>query len=77
MTGTTIRAEYDVSGSGTLSYAVRAPDGRTIQGGTLREASGSIPIPIPPSQSPGAYTLDMQMQGPLGTATATRVLSMR
>lgn len=75
MTGTTIRAEYDVSGSGTLSYAVRAPDGRTIQGGTLREASGSIPIPIPPSQSPGAYTLDMQMQGPLGTATATRVLN--
>lgn len=75
MTGTTIHAEYSVSGSGTLSYAVRAPDGRTIQGGTLKQASGSIPIPIPASQNPGAYTLEMQMSGPLGAATATRVLN--
>lgn len=75
MAGTTVHAEYDVSGSGQLSYSVTAPDGRTIQGGALKNASGSIPVPIPASKNSGAYLLAMQMSGPLGSATATRVLN--
>jgi hypothetical protein len=73
--GTTIQAEYDVSGMGRLSYAVSAPDGRTMQSEAITTASGSIPFTIPASSEPGAYTLQMVMTGPLGTATATRVLN--
>jgi hypothetical protein len=75
LAGTTVRAEYAAAGSGKLSYSVLAPDGRRIDGGVLADASGSIPIPIPVSREPGAYTLQMEMAGPFGTATATRVLN--
>jgi hypothetical protein len=73
--GTTIRAEYQASGAGRLSYAVLAPDGRQIQAGTLDQHSGSLAVPIPPSNQPGAYTLQLAMSGPLGSATQTRVLN--
>ncbi len=73
--GTTVRAEYDVSGAGRLSYLVTAPDGRTLQSGSLGAASGSLPISIPASNEAGAYTLQMTMNGLLGTQSVTRVLN--
>ena len=75
LAGTTVRAEYSASGIGNLSYAVAAPDGHLLQGGPLADRSGSIPIVLPASKAPGAYTLHMVMQGPLGSVDATRVLN--
>src|SRR6202042_1956254 len=75
LAGTTVRAEYDATGTGTLSYSVIAPDGRRMQGGNLGGRSGSIPIALPASNEPGAYTLQMTMTGVLGTAEQTRVLN--
>jgi hypothetical protein len=75
LAGTTVRAEYDASGAGTLSYSVLGPDGRRLQGGDLGDHSGSIPIALPASSDPGAYTLEMTMAGPLGTAQQMRVLN--
>lgn len=75
LAGTTVRAEYGASGIGNLSYAVTAPNGRLLQGGALAEHSGSIPIALPAAKAPGAYTLRMVMQGPLGSVDATRVLN--
>ena len=75
LAGTTITAEYGASGTGRLAYSVAAPDGRRLQGGDLAERSGSIPIGIPVSNQPGAFTLQMVMSGPLGTVTETRVLN--
>jgi hypothetical protein len=75
LAGTTVRAEYSASGIGKLSYAVAAPDGRALQAGPLADTSGSIPIALPASKAPGAYTLHMVMQGPLGSVDATRVLN--
>lgn len=72
--GTTVRAEYDASGAGTLKYWVLAPDGSTFAGGTLSERAGSIPIAVPASAQ-GAYTLQVAMSGPLGRASETRVLN--
>ena len=75
LAGTTVTAEYGASGAGALTYSVTAPDGRRLQGGTLAERSGSIPIAIPASVHAGALTLRMVMSGPLGTASETRVLN--
>jgi hypothetical protein len=75
LAGTTIRAEYAVSGTGDLAYAVVAPDGRQIQSGPLQQRSGTIPIAIPASNESGAYTVQLTMDGPLGTAGSTRVLN--
>jgi hypothetical protein len=75
LAGTTVRAEYDAAGAGTLSYSVLAPDGRRMQGGDLSDRSGSIPIALPAANEPGAYTLEMTMAGPLGTAQQMRVLN--
>jgi hypothetical protein len=75
LTGTTIEAEYGVFGIGKLSYIVTAPDGRRLQGGPLTDRSGSIPVAIPAANDPGAYTLAMMMDGPLGTAKEVRVLN--
>lgn len=75
LAGTTVEAEYGVFGVGKLSYLVTAPDGRRLQGGLLVDRSGSIPIAIPVSASPGAYTLQMMMAGPLGSAKEVRVLN--
>jgi hypothetical protein len=73
--GTTVRAEYSASGAGRLSYSVLAPDGRTLQAGTLADASGAIPVAIPASNEPGAYTLQLVMDGPLGSVASTRVIN--
>ena len=73
--GTTVRAEYAASGAGKLSYAVNSPDGRTLQGGTLADRTGAIRVSIPASNEPGAYTLQLAMAGPLGSANETRVLN--
>jgi hypothetical protein len=75
LAGTTVQAEYDAFGMGKLSYAVTAPDGRRLQSGALSQRAGSIPIAIPESSQPGAYTLQMMMQGPLGTDKEVRVLN--
>ena len=75
LAGTTVRAEYDAAGTGTLSYSVLAPDGRQLQGGDLNARSGSIAVALPASNSPGAYTLEMTMAGVLGTTQQTRVLN--
>lgn len=75
LAGTTVRAEYAVSGSGPLSYSVFAPDGRQIQGGRLPGRSGAIPVAVPASNTPGAYTVELAKGGVFGTATATRVLN--
>ena len=75
LSGTTVRAEYGATGLGTLSYAVTAPDGRLLQGGTLPDRAGSIPVALPASMAPGAYTMRLAMQGPLGSVDATRVLN--
>jgi hypothetical protein len=73
--GTTVQAEYDVNGLGRLSYVLTAPDGRRLQGSSLTDRSGAIPISIPASSQPGAYTLQLAMEGPLGSVTQARVLS--
>jgi hypothetical protein len=75
LAGTTVQAEYGVSGSGHLRYAVTAPDGKMLQAGDLGERSGSIPIAIPAVDAPGAYAVRMQLAGPLGTASETRILT--
>ena len=75
LAGTTVQAEYAALGSGKLSYAITTPDGRHLQGGQLADHSGSIPVAIPVSNEPGAYTLQMTMQGPLGNAKEVRVLN--
>jgi hypothetical protein len=75
LAGTTVRAEYGTSGLGKLSYTVTAPDGRLTESGRLAEPTGSIPIALPPAKTPGAYTLHLVMQGPLGSVEATRVLN--
>ncbi len=74
-TGTTVEAEYATSGLGQLKYVVEGPDGRHIQEGTLVERSGAISIAIPPSQRPGAYTLQLTKKGLLGTDKEVRVLN--
>ncbi len=75
LAGTTVSAEYDAAGAGNLSYSVTAPDGRQLQGGELADRSGTLRVAIPASNDPGAYTLQMVMHGPLGTAKETRVLN--
>jgi hypothetical protein len=75
LAGTTVQAEYGIFGAGKLSYSVTAPDGHRLQGGTLSERSGSIPIAIPASKNSGAYTVQMVMQGLLGSAKEVRVLN--
>ncbi len=75
LAGTTVQAEYAALGSGKLSYLITTPDGRRLQGGQLADHSGSIPVAIPVSNEPGAYTLQMMMQGPLGNAKEVRVLN--
>ncbi len=75
LAGTTVQAEYTALGSGKLSYLITMPDGRRLQGGQLADHSGSIPVAIPVSNEPGAYTLQMTMQGPLGNAKEVRVLN--
>lgn len=75
LAGTTVQAEYAAFGAGNLSYVVLAPDGRRLQGGRLGDRSGSVFIPIPSSSGPGAYTVRMAMEGPLGSVSETRVLN--
>jgi hypothetical protein len=75
LAGTTVQAEYSAFGSGRLSYLVIAPDGRRLQGGRLDDRSGAIFISLPPANQPGAYTLRMAMDGPLGSASETRILN--
>ncbi len=75
LSGTTVQAEYDASGIGKLSYLVLAPDGHSVAGGPLADRSGSILVPISASSDSGAYTVQMQMQGPLGTAKESRVVN--
>lgn len=75
LAGTTVRAEYNTSGAGTLTYSVLAPDGRRIQGGAVNDRSGVLAIPLPTTDAAGGYTVQMSMAGPLGTATETRVLN--
>jgi hypothetical protein len=73
--GTVVDAEYAASGVGRLTYVVQAPNGEALQQGTLAAHSGSIPIPIPASLQSSAYTLQLTMQGPLGTDKEVRVLN--
>lgn len=74
-TGTTVDAQYATSGLGQVRYLVEAPDGRHIQGGALVEKSGAISIAIPRSRRPGAYTLRLTEEGPLGTDKEIRVIN--
>lgn len=73
--GTTVRAEYSASGAGRLAYDVFAPDGSEVSGGPLADRAGAIPIAIPASNDDGAYTLQLTLRGPLGTAKEVRVLN--
>jgi len=75
LAGTTVRAEYAAGGAGRLTYSVLAPDGRTVAGGILADESGAIAFAIPPTNDPGAYTLHLVKDGPLGSVVATRVLN--
>ncbi len=75
LAGTTVNADYDASGTGKLFYSVTAPDGRQLQGGELADRSGTLRVAIPSSNDTGAYTLQMVLAGPLGTAKETRVLN--
>jgi hypothetical protein len=75
LAGTTVSAEYDALGLGSLAYQVLAPDGHRVAGGTLPNRSGSIPIALPPSSDAGAYTLQMTMRGLLGSVKEVRVLN--
>ncbi len=73
--GTTVEAEYSVSGVGRLSYLVTAADGRRIAGGPLLQGAGSIFIPIPASAQTGPYAIRLGMQGPLGGTSDTRIVN--
>lgn len=73
--GTTVRAEYSASGAGTLAYDVIAPDGARVAGGPLADRAGAIPVAIPASNDDGAYTLQLTLRGPLGSAKEVRVLN--
>jgi len=75
LAGTTVSAEYDTDGAGRLSYSVMAPDGRRLQGGELADRSGTLRVAIPSSDEPSAYTLQMMLVGPLGSAKEIRVLN--
>jgi len=75
LAGTTVSADYEAGGIGRLSYSVTAPDGRELQGGDLADRSGTVRVAVPVSQDAGAYTLQMVLAGPLGTAKETRVLN--
>ena len=75
LAGTTVAAEYDAVGFGSLAYQVLAPDGHRVAGGALSDRSGSIPVALSPSSDGGAYTLQMTMRGPLGSAKEVRVLN--
>ncbi len=75
LSGTTVQAEYGASGIGALAYEVMAPDGRRVQGGALTERSGSIPVALSPAANTGAYTLQMTLRGPFGSAKEVRVLN--
>lgn len=72
--GTTVEAQYSTAGSGSLSYLVTAPDGHRTAGGTLASHAGSIFVTIPPGTT-GAYALRLDMHGPLGTASDTRIVN--
>lgn len=73
--GTTVEAQYNVTGSGALSYVVTAPDGRRVASGALHGSAGSIFVPIPPAPQSGAYAIRLAMNGPLGSASDTRVVN--
>ncbi len=75
LAGTTVSADYDAAGAGRLSYSVTAPDGRQLQRGGLTNHSGTLQVAIPASNDAGAYTLQLVLAGPLGTAKETRVLN--
>jgi hypothetical protein len=75
LAGTTVGAQYVATGAGRLSYDVIAPDGRRLQGGELAERAGTLRVAIPASNDAGAYTMQLVLAGPLGTATETRVLN--
>lgn len=75
LAGTTVQAQYDVTGAGRLSYAVTAPDGKAVAAGQLGDRSGAIPIAVPAADTPGAYAVRMELAGPLGTASETRILN--
>jgi hypothetical protein len=75
LAGTTIQAQYEAAGAGRLSYVVLSPDGSRLSGGPLADRSGSIPIAIPASTAAGAYTLQLNMTGFLGTSSQTRILN--
>jgi hypothetical protein len=75
LAGTTVQGEFSASGFGRLSYRVLAPDGHRLQGGRLLDRSGAISIALPAASQPGAYTLRLTMDGPLGSASETRVLN--
>lgn len=75
LAGSTVRAEYAVSGSGQLHYSVLAPDGRQIQSGRLSSRAGDIPVAVPASDVSGAYTVQLAMDGVFGKTASTRVLN--
>ncbi len=75
LSGSTVRAEYEASGAGALSYAVTSPDGRRLAGGNLAARSGEIAIPLSASSTPGGYAVQLTMSGALGSSRETRVLN--
>jgi hypothetical protein len=75
LAGTTVEAQYSASGAGRLAYLVTAPNGLRIAGGPLADHSGSIFIPIPASTQAGAYAVRLAMDGPLGSASDTRIVN--
>ena len=74
--GATVQVAYTASGAGTLSYAVAAPNGKQIAATTLPQRSGLIPIAIPSNAQAGAYTIQLNVRGPLGGAKELRVLNV-
>ena len=73
--GTTVQLQYAAAGRGVLSYTVVAPNGSQLSGGALSQRSGSIGVAIPTSNEPRAYTMQLTMRGPLGSAKEIRVLN--
>jgi len=70
--GAPIAVSYRVSGFGTAAYAVVAPDGSPLAGGSLALGSGSFAFNVPPTVGNLAYLIRVDVASPLGAAVSER-----
>jgi hypothetical protein len=72
--GTTVQAQYNASGVGSLAYDITGPDGNRVAGGPLTAQSGTIYVALPPSRDAGVYAVHLHMSGPFGADDEQRIV---